>query len=346
MDFAAFKRWQDEVLDSRRDGPPPARFDCLNPFKAMDIFRRWQAPEAGTEADPKAAHARWRAAHGWGEAALASVPTRGVRAALGHLFEAASARGMALVLPRDVYPFYGEEARRRAPGAAVHTFATFEGCLDRALAAVEGVVGPSAVLLVPQPWNTLGRILDPCERAALAAWAAAGSDRWIVLDMVYHYDTRVPPALWAGLPLERTVPLLSMSKSWLVRGVFGGALDLGGRGGWWAEGMPGPTPEAAALALAALGQDPAFPVRQRRVFAAEWARRGHLLAGIPTDPAGPGAGYFRVLRADARRLLEERGLLTVPASVFGHDGPGAVATCLFEAGQAQGVAQAQTQVST
>jgi aspartate/methionine/tyrosine aminotransferase len=323
MDFAQYKVWQAEVLAERS----PARFDCLNPFAAMDSFRRWRNP--GGAGDPVRVFEDWSKVHGVARAAVGAVPTRGVRSALGHLFEAASHRGMDLVLPSDVYPFYIEEAHRRAPSSLVKTFPTWGAPLGTAWPEV----GRSALLLVPQPWNTFGRILAPDERAALASWAAGGDDRWIVLDMVYLYASSVNPSLWAGLPPDRTIPLLSMSKSWLVRGVFGGALDLTGRGGWWSEGMPGPTEEASALAGAALQQDPGFPERQRRVFEREWARRAHLLDGIPQWPRGPGQGYFRPLKADARRLLEERNLLTVPASVFGHVGwDGAVATCLFEAG--------------
>lgn len=321
MDFDTYKAWREDVLAQHQ----PQRFDCLNPFLAMDFTRRWEI--STTETDPQEALSLWRQVHQAG-AHIRWAPTGGVRSALSGLFAAAAQRGMELWLPQDVYPFYAQEAARCAPHIPLHRFQAFPA-LD---ATPLSHAGPSALLVITHPLSPGGRFLSPAETTTLAQWAAAGPDRWIVLDGVYLYANRLPRSFFPGFGQDRVLGLFSLSKSWLLRGVFG---TIGGPttgDDWWAQACTLPSSQAAGHAHAALTQDPLMPIRQRQIFQAEWQRRGWHLHRYATPTAGPGAGYFKPVHIDAETALRRDNILLVPASVFGSlDRSWSVATCLYEA---------------
>jgi len=319
MDFETYKAWREDALTRHQ----PARFDCLNPFLAMEHTRRW-AP-SGTIALHQDALDTWTALHH--APAVHWQATGGVRAALGHLMAAAGARGMEIWLPQDVYPFYAQEAAQVAPHAPIHRFATLP---TPDFAPLQGA-GPSALLVITHPLSPLGRFLSPRELHALRTWSQNGPDRWVALDSVYLYTPRWPAGYAPGFGEGRILGLFSLSKSWLLRGVWG---TIGGptRGDSWWHSVPVPSPEASGMARDALTQDPTMPARQRHVFQREWRRRGWMLDAYARPPAGPGRGYFQPLHVRAERALERDNILLVPASVFGHPDPEwSVATCLYEA---------------
>ena len=326
MDFSAYKAWQAEVLaEVERSGQPVERFDCLNPFLAMDFTRKWtSAPPQ----DAQAALNAWIKLHHAHRLPVRWTATQGVRSALGGLMAAAQDRGMELWLPSDVYPFYAEEAERRAPRAPLHRFATFPTPDFSPLRQA----GPRALLVITNPLSPVGRFLSPLEMHHLAQWADEGPDRWVVLDGVYLYSNRLPRCFFPNLGSGRMLALFSLSKSWLLRGVFGTMAGPQGQGDWWHEAVAPPTQDASGNAHAALTEDPYMPLRQRQVFRAEWSRRGWKLDRYARPAPGPGRGYFQPVRINVQQAYERDRILVVPASVFGCPDPDwSVATCLYEA---------------
>lgn len=322
MDFETYKEWRTDILTRHT----PERFDCLNPFLAMDFTRRWHT--SPTPAEPAQALEAWKHLHRAAYTPARWGATQGVRSALGGIFAAAQERGMELWLPQDVYPFYAQEAARSAPQCPIRRFPTLPqpdfGELDTAQ--------PAALLVITHPLSPLGRFLAPHELSALRAWSQCGRDRWVVLDSVYLYANRLPAGYAPGFGADRILGLFSLSKSWLLRGVFGAIGGPAGGDDWWLRAPAPPSNAASGDALAALHSDPMMPARQRQVFRAEWARRGHHLHHYRAPAAGPGSGYFRPVRVQVHTALERDNILLVPASVFGHTDPEwSIATCLYEA---------------
>ena len=331
MDFEQYKQWRDDIL-VRYEVPSENRFDCLNPFKAMDFARRRgdgheKSPAGGLGTK---AGAEWRRLllHGLDKDNLHFEPTRGVRSALGCLFERASQEGREVWLPEDVYPFYRKEASERAPDLDIRYFRTLPSLDLSGLNAA----ADNAVILVTDPLTPTGKFLGRPERSMLEAWTMGARDRWVVFDSVYLYDWRLPSHFRDGISGGRTIHLLSMSKSWLLRGVFGFAVGPEQGSDWWKHLGLLPDEGAESAALDALTSDPFMPTRQERVFAREWARRRGKLERFGAVTPKDGTGYFRRMNVNFERAFKENGLLLVPASVFGSGlDDWSVATCLYEA---------------
>lgn len=329
MTFEDYKEWREQIL-ATHEVPSENRFDCLNPFKAMDFSRRWGNDERALQGNIE------RAAHVWTELHFGNLPrtelhfepTRGVRSALGALFERMQERDMELWLPEDIYPFYKQEAATRAPGLAIRYFKTIP---EVDLSAI-GTASEKAALLITDPLSPSGRFLSRKERSKLAAWTKAGRDRWTLFDSVYLYASRVPEHFVNDMHEARFVHLFSMSKSWLLRGVFGFAVGNDEPGAWWKGLDLEPTVDACTSAIDALTIDSFMPETQRKVFNSEWSQREQKLAKYGGNVGDAGSGYFRRVRVNCEKAFKEDGLLLVPVSVFGSsENDWSIATCLYEA---------------
>ncbi|MDW9481826.1 aminotransferase class I/II-fold pyridoxal phosphate-dependent enzyme [Sinorhizobium meliloti] len=329
MNFEEYKAWREHVLASH-EVPSENRFDCLNPFKAMDFSRNWGNGEYPLQGNIERASFAWKELHFgnlW-RTELHFEPTRGVRSALGALFERMQERGMELWLPMDVYPFYKQEATTRAPGLAIRYFKTIP---EVDLSEI-GTASESAALLITDPLSPSGRFLSRKERSKLASWTKAGGNRWVLFDSVYLYAWRPPQHFVDGMEEARFVHLFSMSKSWLLRGVFGFAVGNDEPGAWWKGLDLEPAREACTSAIEALTLDPSMPDTQRKIFNSEWARREQKLAKYGGNVGDAGSGYFRRVRVNFEKAFKEDGLLLVPVSVFGSsENDWSIATCLYEA---------------
>ena len=332
MNFEEYKDWRDDML-SGFEVPAANRFDCLNPFKAMDFTQRWKAPGAYVEASPEVAVALWKAVHFAGlpegmSEQLEVQPTRGVRSALGALFARMEARGMELWLPEDVYPFYLKEAKTVAPNLRIRFFRTIPTPDLSELSSASA----SACILITDPLTPTGGFLTAPQRRAIADWTRAGGDRWAVFDSVYLYSSIIPCSLFEEMESERSIHLFSMSKSWLLRGVFGTAIGPVDGSDWWKNLDLEPTAEASASAISALTTDRYMPERQQSVFQSEWIRRWPQLEQFGCTRPTMGHGYFRLVEINFERVFHNKRTLFVPASVFGSKNRNwAVATCLYEA---------------
>ncbi|MCS4088569.1 hypothetical protein [Rhizobium sp. BK176] len=335
MNFEEYKDWREGVL-AANDIPSENRFDCLNPFKAMDFTKRWGDPLYPLPVNLDRATDMWVNFHfdRTSQRGLHLEPTRGVRAALGGLFERMQKLGMELWLPEDVYPFYKQEAAARAPQLAIRFFKTIP---EVDLAEID-TASQKAALLITDPLSPSGRFLTGKERAKLAEWTKAGTDRWALFDSVYLYDWRIPEHFVDDMHQARFVHLFSMSKSYLLRGVFGYAIGKDEEVAWWKDLGLEPTIETCTSVLEAFTVDPFMPTEQRKIFNSEWARREHKLAKYGGNVGDGGSGYFRRVHVNFEKALKEDGLLLVPASVFGSSNMDwSIATCLYEAAsQARG----------
>jgi hypothetical protein len=131
---------------------------------------------------------------------------------------------------------------------------------------------------------------------------------------------------------SRFIHLFSMSKSYLLRGVFGFAIGADANAGWWTNLDLAPSVEAEDAAKAALYTDPFMPDNQERIFRSEWLRRGHKLKKYGRVYPRSGSGYFRRIDVNFEKAFADDGLLLVPASVFGStEDNTSIATCLYEA---------------
>lgn len=331
MDFDEFKTWRDRILETAHIASED-RFDCLNPFKAMDFAKRWSGARTADPKDDVAtkSYDAWKSLHfPSGSSSMHFEPTGGVRAALGAMFERMEKDGMELWLPEDVYPFYRQEGYRRAPGLAVRFFRTFPELDLKPLADA----ADRAAILITDPMTPTGRFLTKQERASIETWTNAGQDRWAIFDSVYLYSNLVPQSFSDDMRAKKFVHLFSMSKSWLLRGVFGFAVGGQDASTWWHGLGVEPTSDACADALDALLTQPGMPIAQSAVFQREWERRGSKLAKYDVVCDGAG-GYFRKVNVNHKKALEDDGIMLVPASVFGSDlDDWSIATCLYEAAE-------------
>lgn len=329
MNFEEYKDWRENIL-AANDVPSENRFDCLNPFKAMDFARRWGNDEHPLRGNIERAAKAWTELHfgNLPRSELHFEPTRGVRSALGALFERMQERGMELWLPEDVYPFYKQEATTLAPLLRIRYFKTIP---EVDLSEID-TASESAALLITDPLSPSGRFLHKKERAKLAAWTKAGKNRWTLFDSVYLYSWRLPEHFVDGMEEARFVHLFSMSKSWLLRGVFGFAIGNDEPEAWWKGLDLEPTVETCTSAIDALCIDPFMPETQRKIFNSEWSRREHKLAKYGGNVGDAGSGYFRRVHVNFEKAFKEDGILLVPASVFGSsETDWSIATCLYEA---------------
>jgi aspartate/methionine/tyrosine aminotransferase len=333
MNFEEFKDWREHIL-ATHEVPSENRFDCLNPFKAMEFSRKWS--EGGDEwpsFERETAQEKWKSIlfQSVSSESLHFEPTRGVRSALGRLFERMEADGMELWLPEDVYPFYKQEVAARAPALSV-CFKTIPAIDFAELSNA----ADNAVVLIADPLTPTGRYLNSSERVALKRWSKLGKGRWVIFDSVYHYHWKVTEHIVTDILEGRFIHLFSMSKGYLHRGVFGFAIGDENTGDWWKNLDLAPTVEACDGAKSALINDPFMPHNQEIIFKAEWMRRRHKL--VKHGPVHPraGSGYFRRINVNFEKAFKEDGLLLVPASVFGSsENEWSIATYLYEAARSK-----------
>ena len=236
--------------------------------------------------------------------------SHGVRRSLRALFGLLAARGATLAIPDDVYPVYLRLADEA--GVRVQPWSARAGLPDdRALAGVSG-------LLVCEPLKPWGRSLDPTERERLRAWAQADPTRMLILDSAYA--TPPSPSTLDLLHDESALVLVSLSKGWLIPDHVGLCV------------VPSRWQQATREAFASL---PKHESRLRIGFAAledhgdrperVAAKLASLAAELdawtharPALSCSACVGYFALAEQPFTTLLE-RGVLGVPASVFGGD---------------------------
>lgn len=240
--------------------------------------------------------------------------SRGVRDSLRILFQHAAARGVEVLIPSDVYPVYWEIARatsvKHRGWEAQHPFGTSE-----APPPVDD--GAPQWLLIPDPVKPWGRAVGS-EIAQVRAWAAADDRRRVVIDAVY--SPRIVPASAQRLLDEGIgIVLMSLSKGWLSPQKMG-----------WTLFSDRDAPELRPLFM---GQDRnvAGLAFARRAFQEHADRPTRVAAAVERLRAAfvtnlekaygvsinlPEIGYL-IPDEGSASAWEERGVIAIPASVFG-----------------------------
>lgn len=231
-----------------------------------------------------------------------TLVSHGVRRSVGALFRLLATRGTTVGIPSDVYPVYGQLAADA--GAKVFTWPA-----QGALPELETL----GAVLVCEPLKPWGTRLTEADAATLASWARRDDSRMLIIDSAYA----TPPTPLASKLMheEAAVLLVSLSKGWLIPDHAGLCI------------VPSRFQAAAREVFAALPKD---EPKLRTGYAAltEHAERAsQVTAHLETLAAQLDAlttqlratkctGYFALSDCSFTHLLE-RGVLSVPASVFG-----------------------------
>lgn len=247
--------------------------------------------------------------------------SHGVRRSLRALFGLLASRAATVGIPDDVYPVYGQLAV--AAGVGVRSWSARAGLPD------ERLLAKVSALLVCEPLKPWGRTLDVAAVERLRGWAGADPKRMLILDSAYA----IPPSPSALSLLydESAIVLVSLSKGWLIPDHVGLCVVPTRFAAAVREVFSGLPKHESRLrigfaALTELGHRPGQ-------VAATLARLGDQLdartRAQPELATSACVGYFAISELSFAALLE-RGVLGVPASVFGGDpdAPGCVLSSL------------------
>lgn len=320
MNFAAFKLWREACLRTT-----PDVVDCAetNLYDALASLQ----PRLDPRRTPPRVHrcdlARaWLQRYGLDIAhSRRALISRGVRHALQLIFRRLSAQGARLWLPSDVYPVY--QTLAQSAGIAPQVFPT----LPTPNLPVDAAIDGPEFLLIANPLKPLGRFLSNEDCAALIAWVNAMPSRRLLIDCVYDLGAPFHPTTMKLLQTERAILLHSATKGWLTPQTFGVALvgeDCAGFETDFREDPPSATQlQLAHHFLSAAADGPA------RVINALQARAHNLAERLPqvvrdaclVTPADRAPGcYLFPVSFSAEQLLNDHGLLAIPASAFGAQG--------------------------
>ncbi len=331
MNFAAFKLWREACLRTT-----PDVVDCAetNLYGALASLQPHLDPSETPQRVHRCDLARaWLQRYGFdtGRSRQALV-CRGVRHALQLIFKRLSAEGARLWLPSDVYPVY--QALAQSAGITPQTFPTLPAPI---FPTAGGTDGPE-VLLIANPLKPLGRFLNDEECAALLAWVNAAPGRRLLIDCVYDLGAPFHPTTMKLLQTERAILLHSATKGWLTPQTFGVALVGEDCTGFETDFREDP-PSAMQLQLAHHFLSAAADCPARVVDALQ-ARARSLAERLPQTvrdvrlvaPANSAPGcYLFPVPFSAEQLLNDYGLLAIPASAFGAGGwNGSILTSLSD----------------
>jgi aspartate/methionine/tyrosine aminotransferase len=153
---------------------------------------------------------------------------------------------------------------------------------------------------------------------ALFRWLRGPRRRLLIIDAVYTFDFSVGRALSDSLLADnQCLVLWSCSKSWLYPGVLGLAKVPASLAPGLRSRVSLPSDIEVGRVIAMLEGGPDLPRMQQDAFDREWRRLAPCLRSASPDWQPPATGYFSVVSAPFMRLLEEHGILSVPATVFG-----------------------------
>lgn len=241
--------------------------------------------------------------------------SRGVRDSLRILFEHAAASGIEVLLPTDVYPAYWELAeaasvKRRGWEARVPF-----GAGGFPPPAEEGAPQWLLTLDPVKPW---GRELSGEELARVRAWAAGDPRRRVIVDAVYS-PRRLPESARTLVDEGIGVALMSLSKGWLSPQKMGWAL-------FSERDAPALRPRflvqeknATGLAFARVAfrehaARPAAVAATVERLRSSFVDRLEEASGVRVEL--PRVGYL-VPTPESATAWRDRGVIAIPASVFG-----------------------------
>lgn len=141
--------------------------------------------------------------------------SNGVRHSLDLLFDFYKEK--KFLLPADVYPVYLEKANIAA--VEYDTFSTLAD--DWACRAIQK---SGDILLLTDPLKPLGREISASEWCLIKGWLDADSKRSLIIDAVYNLDNSFKKEIMDLYFNNNVIILHSLSKAWLLPQRFGVAL--------------------------------------------------------------------------------------------------------------------------
>lgn len=296
----------------------------MNPAKALSFLRM---PLAETEILPTPAQtlSLWARSMNVSSFLNDTTATKGVRSALKTLFTVFSEQKKQVWIPEDVYPVYWSLAQDA--GLSPKSFSTLNG-ID-----MDGFdnAASSSALLIPHPLMPLGRKFTDDESHKLSSWLKQSSDRRLVIDAVYTYDTHFDGKTKDFLEDGQTYVLHSLSKGWLEPGAYGTIVCPPGDGPDIHGRFENPDASSLKSVFDIMSRQPDLPCLQEKKFEQEWKYYESILRNADPKFEIPPTGYFSTLRRDHLSLLEKFNILAVPASVFGSDEQNiSVVSCLHD----------------
>jgi len=322
MNYATYKQFRDEMLGEKC----PLRLDCMNPVQALADWAKRPEWDQPLPTGPMEAVDAWSRATRIILDREKTVVALGVRDLLSATFSCVQERNQELWLPEDVYPVYWELAKHTDVRARAFT------TLPRPDWTFLAQTGECAAVLVPAPLSPVGRLPTDAEINALFRWLRGSRRRLLIIDAVYTFDFSVGRALSDSLLADnQCLVLWSCSKSWLYPGALGLAKVPASLAPGLRSRVSLPSDIEAGRVIAMLEGLPDLPRMQQEAFDREWRRLAPRLRSASPDWQPPATGYFSVVSAPFMRLLEEHGILSVPATVFGsRRNDLSIVTCLHD----------------
>jgi len=238
----------------------------------------------------------------------------GVRDGLHRLFKHFAVNESSAILPSDNYPVFHEIAQ-----SVGLKFTGYTSLPKPDWPSLDGNVR-GEVMLITNPMKPLGRPLTTVEVEHLLQWLAVDKRRRLIIDTVYTFSNRFHSSTLALLESNQAILLNSLSKGWLSPRSFGVAFvpssDLEALRGIFQKDAP--SQEGQALARLCFCTFKDLPDQIGGIIERGRNRVKSLLPREikSVEPSG-GTGYFIVVQAGWRELLETHGVLGLPASVFG-----------------------------
>jgi len=324
VDYASYKQFCSELLREGR----VLRLDCMNPVRSLsplglNILRTGAQVSASIDETVFA----WSRATGIELDPERTVVGCGVRVLLSAAFSSVLSSRQELWLPEDVYPVYRGIAENL--DVKLRSFLT----LPRPNLDFLAETGKRAAVVLPVPFSPLGRLPNDAEVSALRGWLHDSKDRLLILDAVYMFDFEASrPLIDSFLDQngDQCIVLWSCSKSWLSPGLFGLAVAPPGVAGTLRRRVLPPDRSNLGGMKLLLETRPDLSRMLQGAFAREWERLGPFISALDADWTPPTTGYVSVLHASFTQLLDEHGVLSVPASVFGSQHEDlSIVTCLY-----------------
>jgi aspartate/methionine/tyrosine aminotransferase len=315
MDFREFVAWSQHILRTEPNVIPLCEtrvaraFDRIRPVTAapenLGIVHRCDLALRWCEVRGLSSHR-----------AKTTLICEGVRHGLQIILRLLAEAGSRIAIPQDVYPVYWRIALEAGiDTVSVETFPDFDlqAILDVATCS------DAVVVLLPLPLKLSGRYWTEDEVAVAIKWLGAESRRRLILDGVYSFGLLMGALTERLLDTGQVIYLDSLSKGWVHEQQFGAAIVPEHDLETYAGGFRNLRPSQSKLFLAQemLSRFRNFP---SALVTEIDVRRDALLRlvdriGLRTLPIAH--GYLLPIAASASRLLEEHGILTVPATAFG-----------------------------
>jgi aspartate/methionine/tyrosine aminotransferase len=300
----------------------------MNPVRALSSLA-FNKPRTEPEvsASIKEAVFAWSRATGIELDPRRTVVGCGVRVLLSAALSSVLSSGQELWLPEDVYPVYRELAENL--DVTLRSFPT----LPQPNLDFLGETGQRAAVVLPVPISPLGRLPTDAETSDLRRWLHHSKDRLLILDAVYMFDFEASrPLIDSFLDQngDQCIVLWSCSKCWLSPGSLGLSVAPPGVAATLRRRVVPPDRSNLGGMKLLLETRPDLSRMLQEAFSREWQRLRPFMCALDADWAPPEMGYFSVLHASFTQLLDEHGVLSVPASVFGspHEDL-SIVTCLY-----------------